>query len=415
MKATNSNKQLSQNLIVQKYGGTSLDSIEKIKGIAQKIAALKKQGSDIIVVVSAMGRTTNQLITLAREITSEPSRRELDMLLTAGERISMALLAIALNDIGVEAISFTGSQSGIITDTAHTNARIVEIRSFRVEDEIKRGKVVIVAGFQGVSLNKEVTTLGRGGSDTTAVALAASLNAKVCEILTDVDGIYTADPKLVPWAKKISFLSYDEMLEMANLGARVLHRRSVELARKYRVKLHVKSSYKNSSGTIIMESDKNMENVIIRGIVHNKNIVKITFTGVKDTSNTPLKILEKFYKNRLHILLFVQSPYKNKKHTITFAIPLDELQKFNLSFENMLNEIEAEKVEIERNVATVSVVGEGISTSSEAYFQIFSILFQANVKIHLISTSNLMITFLIEESDIEKAVKALHANLIEGI
>jgi aspartate kinase len=277
-------------LIVQKYGGTSVATPELIKRTALRIISVKKKGHDVVVVTSAMGDTTDQLFNLATKITDRPSGRELDMLVSSGERIAMALLSMAINSMGFAAISFTGSQSGIVTDTVHTKARIKDIRSHRVKEELNKGKIVVIAGFQGVSPEHEVTTLGRGGSDTTAVALAYALGAERCEILTDVDGIYTADPRIVPRARKLDVISYDEMLELASSGARVLHTRSVEMAKQCGVLLHVRSSFNQNPGTMVKEEEKQMEELLVRGIAYDDGEAKVTIREVPDRPGVAARI-----------------------------------------------------------------------------------------------------------------------------
>ncbi|HEU5310594.1 MAG TPA: aspartate kinase, partial [Candidatus Eisenbacteria bacterium] len=306
-------------LLVQKYGGTSVGTPERIQKVAERVVATRRAGKELVVVVSAMGDTTDDLLDLAQKVSSRSHPREMDMLLTAGERISMALVAMAVNDRGLEAVSFTGSQSGIVTDTSHTRAKILEVKADRIREELSRGRVVIVAGFQGVSRDREVTTLGRGGSDTTAVALAAALGAEECEIYTDVDGVYTADPRIVPGARKLPGLSYDEMLELASLGAKVLHNRSVEIARRFRVPVHVRSSFNGNEGSRIGKGDL-MEQVVIRGIAHDPDVAKVALLGVPDRPGVAAEIFRALGGHGVNVRMIVQASGSDAKNDVTFAV-----------------------------------------------------------------------------------------------
>jgi len=397
-------------LLVQKYGGTSVGSPERIAAVADRIVASRRSGAELVVVVSAMGDTTDDLIQLAHQVSARAHPREMDMLLTAGERISMALVAMAVNDRGVEAVSFTGSQSGIVTDTSHTRAKILEVRADRIREELKKGRVVIVAGFQGVSRDREVTTLGRGGSDTTAVALAAALQATSCEIYTDVDGVYTADPRIVPGARKLTALSYDEMLELASLGAKVLHNRSVEIARRFGVPIHVRSSFNGNEGTRIAKGAL-MEQVVIRGIAHDADVAKIALLGVPDRPGVASEIFREIGGRGVNVRLIVQANGAEGRNDVTFAVGSHDTQTVLPLIEQMRKQLGARAFLYDPDVAVLSVVGEGLATSPGTAGQVFAALAQAGVNIDLISTSSITITCMVRENDVERAVRSLHEAL----
>ncbi|MGE5174789.1 MAG: aspartate kinase [Hyphomicrobiales bacterium] len=397
-------------LLVQKYGGTSVGSPERIQAVADRIVRTRRSGKDLVVVVSAMGDATDDLASLARKVSSRNHPREMDMLLTAGERISMALVSMAVNDLGQEAVSFTGSQSGIVTDTSHTRAKILEVRADRIREELKRGRVVIVAGFQGVSREREVTTLGRGGSDTTAVALAAALGAAECEIYTDVDGVYTADPRIVPAARKLKSLSYDEMLELASLGAKVLHNRSVEIARRYGVPVHVRSSFNGNEGTRIAKGDS-MEQVVIRGIAHDPDVAKIALLGVPDRPGVAGEIFRAVGGQGVNVRMIVQASGAAGKNDVTFAVGTHEAEQVLPVVEEMRKKLGARAFVYDPDVAILSVVGEGLATSPGTAGQVFEALAKAGVNIELISTSSITITCIVRQSDVERAVRSLHEAL----
>jgi len=397
-------------VLVQKYGGTSVGTPDRIAAVAERIATSRRSGADLVVVVSAMGDSTDDLIQLARQVSSRAHPREMDMLLTAGERISMALVAMAVNDRGVEAVSFTGSQSGIVTDTSHTRAKILEVKADRIREELKRGRVVIVAGFQGVSRDREVTTLGRGGSDTTAVALAAALEATSCEIYTDVDGVYTADPRIVPEARKLPALSYDEMLELASLGARVLHNRSVEIARRFGVPVHVRSSFNGNEGTRIAKGNL-MEQVIIRGIAHDADVAKIALLGVPDRPGVASDIFREIGGRGVNVRMIVQASGAEGRNDVTFAVGSHDAQTVLPMIEQMRKQLGARAFLYDPDVAILSVVGEGLATSAGTAGQVFAALAQAGINIDLISTSSITITCMVREQDVERAVRSLHEAL----
>ena len=397
-------------LLVQKYGGTSVGTPERIQSVAERIVRTRRAGTDLVVVVSAMGDTTDDLIGLARRVSDRAHPRELDMLLTAGERISMALLSMAVNDRGQEAVSFTGSQSGIVTDTSHTRAKILEVRADRIREELNRGRVVIVAGFQGVSREREVTTLGRGGSDTTAVALAAALQAEACEIYTDVDGVYTADPRIVPNARKLPALSYDEMLELASLGAKVLHNRSVEIARRFRVPIHVRSSFNSNEGSRIREGSS-MEQVVIRGIAHDPDVAKVALLGVPDRPGVASDIFRAIGGQGVNVRMIVQAGGSDGKNDVTFAVGSHDVRAVLPVVEELRRKLEARAFVYDPDVAILSVVGEGLATSPGTAGQVFDAIAKAGVNLEIISTSSITITCMVRKAGVEKAVRSLHEAL----
>jgi aspartate kinase len=346
----------SSTLVVQKFGGTSLASPERIKMVAAHVAGEKRQGKDVIVVVSAMGDTTDRLFKLATTVSPSPPKRELDMLLTAGERISMALLSMAISDLGYEAISFTGSQSGIVTDTSHTMAKILDVRAHRVGEELAKGRIVIVAGFQGVSPAKEVTTLGRGGSDTTCVALAAAFDAEECDIFTDVSGVYTADPRLVPRAKKIGIISYDEMLELSFCGAEVLHWRSVEVARRFGVRVHVRSAFRKEMGTIVTAREE-IETAEIRGITHDSNLVRISVSEVGDAAGLAERMLGALEGADIGVRFLNVFPAGGRSGSISIMLPRGEKEAAVSRISEVLPGVD---VDTDEGIATISIVGHGL-------------------------------------------------------
>jgi len=397
-------------LLVQKYGGTSVGTPDRIHSVADRIVRSRRAGTDLVIVVSAMGDTTDDLLGLANRVSDRSHPRELDMLLTAGERISMALVAMAVSDRGQEAVSFTGSQSGIVTDTSHTRAKIIEVKADRIREELKRGRVVIVAGFQGVSRDREVTTLGRGGSDTTAVALAAALGAQECEIYTDVEGVYTADPRVVPDARKLAELSYDEMLELASLGAKVLHNRSVEIARRFRVPVHVRSSFGETEGSRIRKGDS-MEQVVIRGIAHDPDVAKIALLGVPDRPGVAAEIFREIGGQGVNVRMIVQASGSSGKNDVTFAVGSHEVRSVLPIVESVRQRLGARAFVYDPDVAILSVVGEGLATSPGTAGEVFSALAEAGVNIEIISTSSITITCIVRKSELETAVRSLHAAL----
>ncbi|MDQ4143716.1 MAG: aspartate kinase [Actinomycetota bacterium] len=395
-------------LVVQKYGGTSVGDAERLKRVARRVVEAAESGQKVCVVVSAMNQSTDELLDLASQISPAPHARELDMLLTAGERISMALLSMAIIDLGREAVSFTGSQAGIVTDTAHGKARIVEVRARRVLEALDAGKIVIVAGFQGVSTNFDVTTLGRGGSDTTAVALAAALKADVCEIFTDVDGVFTADPRLVPNARKLHAVSHEEMLELAASGAKVLMLRSVEYARNYGVLLHVRSSFKDTEGTWIKEEDERMEQAIISGVAHDTSEAKVTVFGVPDQPGIAARVFRPLASESINIDMIVQNVSADGRTDISFTVPNDDLQRADKVLSATAKEIQASGYEMDRDIAKVSLVGAGMKTHPGVAADMFDALADAGINIEIISTSSIRVSCVIRASEVERAVRTIH-------
>ena len=396
------------NIIVQKYGGTSVGTIDKIKSVADRILKTKAGGAQMAVVVSAMGHTTDQLVDLARAITNKPSRREMDMLLSTGEQVSIALLSMAIQEQGGKAISMTGMQSGIITDSNYSMARIREVNAQRVLSHLRDGKVVIVAGFQGVSEDSEITTLGRGGSDTTASALAVALKAKCCEIYTDVNGVYTTDPNLVLQAKKLDYISYEEMVELAGAGAQVLHPRSIEIAMKYDVPIHVRPSYSDEPGTIVMEASK-LEKVVITGVTANKNIAKVAIRGIPDRPGVAAQIFSALAHKGINIRLIIQSIADNGLNDISLVVSKEYVHSAVEALDRQKKSLKARDIVFHDHLAEVSVVGSGIASTPGVAARMFKSLARQGVNIELISTSEVRITCVIDQKKTTEAIRALHA------
>jgi aspartate kinase len=399
-------------IVVQKYGGTSVAGPEEIKRVARRVVETAERGNRVCVVVSAMGDTTDRLIDLARQISPDPHPREQDMLLTSGERISMALVAMAINDLGQEAASFTGSQAGIVTDTKHGKARIVEMRRGRVHQALEEGKIAIVAGFQGVSTSLDVTTLGRGGSDTTAVALAAALGADVCEIYTDVDGVYTADPRIQPDARKLREVSYEEMLELAASGARVLALRSVEYARNHGVRLHVRSSFKPDEGTWVIKEEDMLEQAIISGIAHDKSEAKVTIRKVPDRPGVAGRTFRPLAEAGINIGEIVQNTSVAGLADISFTLPENEVERATPILDQLSREIEAEGFTCELEIAKVTVVGAGMKSNPGVAAAIFEALADAGINIEIISTSSIRVSCVVPSADAARAVNVIHERLL---
>jgi aspartate kinase len=395
-------------LIVQKYGGTSVGDAERIKRVADRVVATHAAGNKVCVVVSAMGHTTDELTQLAAQISPVPASREMDMLLTAGERISMALLSMAINELGHESISFTGSQAGIVTDTSHGRAKIIEVKADRVREALAQDKIAIVAGFQGVSTDFDVTTLGRGGSDATAVALAAALNADACEIWTDVEGVFTADPRVVREARKLHAVSYEEMLELAAGGAGVLMLRSVEYARNYGVKLHVRSAFSGVEGTWITEEDERMERAIISGIAHDTSEAKVTLKGVPDTPGVAARVFRPLADEGINIDMIVQNVSAEGRTDISFTLPKDELGRAFPVLEAIKMNVGAEEVAMDDDIAKVSLVGAGMKSHPGVAADMFDALADANINIEIISTSSIRVSCVIRAFEVERAVQVVH-------
>ena len=401
-------------LIVQKYGGSSVADAEGMKRVAARIVASKRDGNQVVVVVSAMGDTTDELIDLANQVTPIPNGRELDMLLTAGERISMALLAMAISSLGHEARSFTGSQAGVITDSSHGRARIIDVTPGRIQEALNEGAIAIVAGFQGISQDtKDITTLGRGGSDTTAVALAAALDADVCEIYTDVDGVFSADPRVVPSAKKLKSVTYDEMLELAASGAKVLHLRCVEYARRYDLPIHVRSSFSTNEGTWVVkdhpEGDQ-MEQAIISGIAHDKSEAKITIVGVPDRTGVAARIFQAIADNDINIDMIVQnvSAAATGLTDISFTLPKSEGANATQILQKLQGEVGFASILYDDQVGKISLVGAGMRSHPGVTATFFAAMAEAGINIEMISTSEIRISILCRVTDLEKGVRAAH-------
>jgi aspartate kinase len=396
-------------IVVQKYGGSSVADTDRIRNVAERVARAKRDGNDVVVVVSAMGKTTDNLLRQAHELSRIPPGRELDMLLTAGERISMALLAMAIHEEGLSAVSFTGSQAGIITDGAHGKARIMDISPGRITEALGEGHVVIVAGFQGVSRDsKDVTTLGRGGSDTTAVALAGALDADVCEIYTDVNGVYTADPRLVPDARHLSRVSHEEMLELAAHGAKVLQVRSVEYARNHGVTVHVRSSFTYDEGTWVMDMDEGMEAAMVTGVAHDSGEGKLVIRGVPDKPGIAARIFTALAENHVNVDMIVQNVSESGATDISCTLPLADGPHAVQVLERLVAEVGAEAVDFDEGIAKVSLVGAGMKTHPGVAASMFEALSEVGVNIEMISTSTIRISVVIRESDLENAVRAIH-------
>ena len=396
-----------EDLIVQKYGGTSVGTVEKIKRVARRIVETKNAGNKVVVVVSAMGKTTDELVDLALAINPNPPSREMDVLLATGEQVSISLLAMAIQTIGHDVVSLTGAQCGIQTSDVHKRARISGIDTARIERELADEKIVIVAGFQGVDENRDITTLGRGGSDTSAVAIAAALEAKCCEIYTDVDGVYNADPRVVPTATKMDEVSYQEVLEMASLGAGVLHPRSVELAEKFKMPLIVRASYNNNEGTIIKE-DVKMEKVLVRGIALDENIAKISIFEVPDQPGIAFKLFSMLASANIHVDMIVQNVNRTAVNDISFTVDADELQEAVEVSQKFAFEVEAQKVAFDKGVAKLSVVGTGIVANAEIASKFFESLFELGINIQTISTSEIKISCLIDKERAKEAMIHIH-------
>jgi aspartate kinase len=409
-------------LVVQKYGGSSVADADGIKRVAQRIVATRKAGNSVVVAVSAMGDTTDDLLDLAHQVTPLPPGRELDMLLTAGERISMALLAMAIANLGLEARSFTGSQAGVITDSAHGRARIIDVTPGRIQSALDAGAIPIVAGFQGVSQDsKDITTLGRGGTDTTAVALAAALRAEVCEIYTDVDGVFTADPRIVPQAQRIPQISYEEMLEMAACGAKVLMVRCVEYARRYGIPIHVRSSFSNREGTWVTDApktpdqttgeDTEMEQAIISGVAHDRSEAKITVVGVPDKVGEAARIFRAVAGASINIDMIVQniSAAATGRTDISFTLPRQDGQVAMTTLRALKDEVGFDSLLYDDRIGKVSLIGAGMRSNPGVSATFFGALAEAGVNIEMISTSEIRISVVVDENDVNQAVDATHA------
>lgn len=394
-------------LIVQKFGGTSVKDAERIFNVANIVTETYSKGNNVIVVVSAQGDTTDDFIEKANEINPGASKREMDVLLSAGEQISMSLLAMAIEKLGFPVIALTGWQAGFLTTSDYGNARIRKINTERVERELDKRNIVIVAGFQGVNRFDDITTLGRGGSDTSAVALAAALHADLCQIYTDVDGVYTADPRKVKNAKKLDEVSFDEMLELASLGAQVLHNRSVEMAKKYSVNMEVVSSLERKPGTKVKEVVK-MEKMLIKGVAKDCDVARVAVIGLPDEPGIAFKIFSNLSRKKVNVDIIIQSIGRHNTKDISFTCPISQLSAAKEVLENDLEHLGAERVEVTENVAKVSIVGAGMQSNPGVAATMFEALFEAGINIQMISTSEIKISVLIEKKDADKAVSAIH-------
>ena len=392
-------------LIVQKFGGTSVGDLDRIESVAKRVAKSKDMGNDIVVVVSAMSGETNKLISYANHFSKSPNKRDMDMLLSSGERVTSALLSIALNEMGYDAIALTGRQAGMITDSVHTSARIEKIDTKRMNEALKSGKIVIVAGFQGIDRDGNVTTLGRGGSDLSAVAIAGALKADLCEIYTDVDGVYTTDPRIEPKAKKIEKISYDEMLEFASMGAKVLQNRSVELAKKLNVNLVTRSSFNENEGTLITKEENIMEKPVVSGVALDKNQARITLRGVVDKPGIAADIFKKLAEGNINVDMIIQNVGEDGSTNLGFTVPQNELE----DAKKIMLELNASKnLEFDSNIAKVSIVGVGMKSHSGVASQAFEALANENINIEMISTSEIKISMIVDRKYSELAVRALH-------
>jgi aspartate kinase len=396
-------------LVVQKFGGTSVADADRIRAVADHVARTRRNGDDVVVVVSAMGKSTDDLLRLANDVSRIQPPRELDMLLTSGERVTMALLVMALAELEIDATSFTGSQAGIITDTSHTKATIIEIRAERLREALKEGRVPVVAGFQGVSTDRDVTTLGRGGSDTTAVAMAAALGADACEIYTDVSGVFSADPRIVPEARRLARVSFEEMLDIAASGGRVLSLRSVEFARNHHVPLHVRSSFTWEPGTWVVEEDVSMEQPVVTAITHDTSEAKVTVTGVPDRPGIAAPIFRALADRKVNVDTIVQNTSLHGTTDISFTVPKVDLDTSLRTMASLAPEIGAGEVLTDDTIAKVSLVGAGMRSHPGVSATMFETLADAGINIEMISTSSIRISCVVRADRVEEAVRILHA------
>ena len=395
-------------LIVQKYGGTSVGNPERIKNVAKRVVRTKEEGHDVVVVLSAMSGETDKLINLANQVSENPDPREMDMLVSTGERVTIALLAMAIQSLGYKAQSYTGRQAGIVSDSVHTKARIEKISGERIKQAIKEGKIAVVAGFQGINEQSDVTTLGRGGSDLSAVAVAAALKADLCDIYTDVDGVYTTDPNMVPQARKLDKISYDEMLELASLGAKVLQTRSVEFAKKYNVPVRVLSSFNDNPGTLVTKEDSDMEKVVVSGVAYDKNQVKVTVTGVPDKPGVAAKMFNEISNNNIIVDMIIQNIGEGGLTDMSFTVPKTDSKKILELMKKVVAEIGAKGVAVKEDITKISIVGVGMRSHSGVAAKMFSAMAKEGINIMMISTSEIKISIVIEAKYTELAVRVLH-------
>jgi aspartate kinase len=395
-------------LIVQKFGGTSVGNADRIKNVAQRVLEEKNNGNDVVVVVSAMGKTTDVLVSLAKELSSTPSKREMDMLLSTGEQVTISLLAMALAEQGVDTISYTGWQAGISTESIHSNARITKIDTKVIEKQLAVGNVVVVAGFQGISETGEITTLGRGGSDTTAVALAAALNADKCDIYTDVTGVFTTDPRYVKEARKLLSVSYDEMLELANLGAGVLHPRAVEFAKNYQIPLEVRSSMEKESGTIIEEEASMEQNLVVRGVAFEDEITRVTVLGLPQSLTSLSTIFTTLAANQINVDIIIQSTTAEDTTNLSFSIKTESLEETLHVLENNKETLKFNRIESETGLAKVSIVGSGMISNPGVAAEMFEALAKNQIQVKMVSTSEIKVSTVVEKKHMLNAVQVLH-------
>ncbi len=395
-------------VIVQKYGGTSVATTEKIKTVAKRVKERVDSGYKIVIVLSAMGKTTDKLIELAHEISNNPSSREMDMLMSTGEQVTIALFSMASHELGLSAISLTGKQAGFLADSVHRKAKITDIKTDRLKKEVENNDVVVVAGFQGVDQEDNIVTLGRGGSDLSAVALAAALNVEKCEIYTDVAGVYTADPRVEKNAKKLDSISFDEMLELASSGAGVMQARSIEVAKKYNIPIVVRLNTGEGEGTIIKEEDESMENVIIRGIAHDKSEAKVTLKKVPDQPGIAAEIFEAIANAEINVDMIVQNIGFGEFTDLSFTIPADDSKKVESIVKEITTRIGSGEIDIDQNIGKISVVGIGMKSHTGVAAKMFKLLANNNINIHMISTSEIKISCVVSSENLEKAVQVLH-------
>ena len=397
--------------VVMKFGGTSVADAERIKRAARRIVAQRESGNRVVAVLSARGQTTDDLIAMAEEVSPTPDRREMDMLLSTGERISCALCAMAINDLGHRAISLTGSQAGIVTDTSHTKARILDVRADRIREGLEEDRIVLVAGFQGVSTSRDVTTLGRGGSDTTAVAVAAAVGAEVCEIYTDVAGVFSADPRIVPDARKLPVVSFEEMLEMAASGAKVLQLRSVEYARNHGVRIHCRSSFEDAPGTVVLGEDETMERPLVTAVTHSTDEARITLLGVPDKPGAAARIFTALADAGCIVDTIIQNePLGDGRDAeVSFTIPQEDLADAERALQRVAQEMEIRQVDTDRQIGKVSIVGAGMRSHPGVAAKVFETLGEEGINIEMISTSPIKISCVIRSDAVPEAVRALHA------
>ncbi|KRF61475.1 aspartate kinase [Bacillus sp. Soil768D1] len=395
-------------LIVQKFGGTSVGSVEKIKNVANRVIEEAENGNEVVVVVSAMGKTTDELVYMAQDISKNPSKREMDMLLTTGEQVTISLLTMALIEAGREAISFTGWQAGMQTESVHGNARILNIDASRIQAQLQAKKIVVVAGFQGNDANGEITTLGRGGSDTTAVAIAAALNADRCDIYTDVTGVFTTDPRYIKDARKLQSISYDEMLELANLGAGVLHPRAVEYAKNHQIPLEVRSSMEKEAGTTIEEEATMEENLIVRGIAFEDSITRVTVNGLPRSLGSLSTIFMTLAKNRINVDIIIQSMTTEDTTNLSFSIKSEDTEAVLNVLEKNKDQLAFDRVETEGGLAKVSIVGSGMVSNPGVAAEMFEVMANTGIQVKMVSTSEIKVSTVVNEKEMVKAVEALH-------